>query len=199
MNAAERIAAAAPEIRRPDGARHDYVSLCLADAASLETVMRAGVLPDLEKLSGWEFRGYNTPDLMSVLGIRKFKKGFFRDARTPAGHLGGYNVKTRQSPLGAPWVDVTRGADSFKFGWYDVRPVDLAEPHNKYPNAVLIDYDVDRNPALDPTRLLRDYLSQVYADNPDLYLGKAYLALGPMPVYVSWFVLERSNRSSLAG
>ena len=84
-------------------------------------------------------------------------------------------------------------------GWYETRAVDLAEPDGKYPNAALINYAAsDKNPVIDPTRLLRDYLVQVYPDNPDLYLGKAFLAFGPLRLFVSYFVLERHNPSELA-
>ena len=188
----------ANEPRQPNGQRHNYVSLCLSTLAMLEEVMRCGTAPDLEKLAGWEFRGYNTPEFAALLGIKKFKKGFYRDAASPPGRIQGYNVEIRQSPLGEPWVDVMKGSGSHKFGWYNVYPVDLSEPDNKYPGAVLINYNCAKNFLLDPTRLLRDYLVQVYPDNPDLYLGKAFIALGPVRLFVSFFILERSNRSSLA-
>ncbi|HEY3359410.1 MAG TPA: hypothetical protein VGQ83_39535 [Polyangia bacterium] len=189
------------EPRQPNGQRFDYVTLCMASPDMLEDVMRRGSTPELERLAGWEFRGYNTPEFAALLGIKKFKKGFYKDgANATAGRIQGYNVEVKQSPIGVgdPWVDAMKGADSHKFGWYNVYPVDLSEPDAKYPNAVLINYDSDKNFKLDPTRLLRDYLVQVYADNPDLYLGKAFIALGPVRVFVSYFVLERSNRSSLA-
>lgn len=183
---------------QPNGERYDYTSICLATPAMLEDIMRCGTRPDLEALAGWEFRGFNTPELFALLGIKKFKKGFYRDAAAAPGRIQGYNVKIRQNRFGEPWVDEMKGADSIKFGWYNVYPVDLSEPDMKYPNAVLINYNCGKNFALDPTRMLRDYLVQVYPDNPDLYLGKAFLALGPVRVFASYFVLERSNRSSLA-
>jgi hypothetical protein len=191
----------AHEPRQPNGQRYDYVSLCMATPEMLEDVMRQGVTPTLEKLAGWEFRGYNTPEFAFLLGIKKFKKGFYKDAaRATPTRIQGYNVEIKQNPIGVgePWIDVMKGNDSHKFGWYDVYPVDLAERDAKYPNAVLINYDSPKNFKLDPTRQLRDYLVQVYADNPDLYLGKAFVALGPVRIFVSFFVLERSNRSSLA-
>ena len=186
------------EPRQPNGDRYDYISLCLATSDMLEDVMRKGVQPDLEKLAGWEFRGCNTPEYAVVLGIKKFKKGFYRDGSTGPGRIQGYNVTIKQNPLGDPWIDVLKGNDSHKFGWYNVYPVDMSEIDCKYPNAALINYASDKNFKLDPTRTLRDYLVQVYPDNPDLYLGKAFLAFGPVRVFMSWFILERSNRSSLA-
>jgi len=185
------------EPHQPNGQRYDFVSLCLATPAMLEDVMRRGVMPDLEQLAGWEFRGYNTPEVSTLLGIRKFKKGFFKDAAAAPGRIQGYNVEIRQSPLGEPWIDVVKNGESHKFNWFDVYPVDLSEYGAMYANAVLINYNCDRNFLLNPSRLLRDYLVQVYPDNPDLYVSKAFAALGPVRVGIWYFVLERSNRSSL--
>ncbi len=187
------------EARQPDGSRYDYQALCLAEHATLEDVMRRGVTPDLRSLSGWELRGYNIIGVADLVGIRKFKKGFYREQPTSGSWeaIQGYNVKVRQNSFGEPWVDVMKGEESVKFGWYDVYPVRLTEPDYRYPNAVLINYASRKNFVLDPTRALRDYLVQVYPDNPDLFLGKAYAALGPLRVLGAFFVLERLNRSSL--
>jgi hypothetical protein len=190
----------AGEPRQPNGERWTYEALCLARDEDLETVMRTGVRPDLARLSGSEFRGFNTPEILSLAGIRKFKKGFYRadPGRPHADGVQGYNVNVVQNNLGEPWVDCTRDGEPVRMGWYEVRGVSLADVDNKYPNAVLIDYGASpKNFAGDPTRLLRDYLVQVYADNPDLYLGKAYFAVGPLRVSVSYFVLERHNPSPL--
>jgi hypothetical protein len=200
MVTAERINFVEPGVQllQPNGRRYDYQGLCLAEPQALEQVLRRGQQPDLRLLSGWEFRGYNLIPVADLLGIRKFKKGFYRE-NPSAGHevIQGYNVKIAQNSFAEPWIDVLRGQESVKFGWYDVYPVRLTEPDYKYPNAVLINYNVKKNFAGDPTRLLRDYLVQVYPDNPDLYLGKAYFALGPLRVLGAFFVLERLNRSIL--
>ena len=47
------------------------------------------------------------------------------------------------------------------------------------------------NPALDPTQVLRDYVVQVDPKNPDLFLGKAYGAFGPLRIPTNFFILER--------
>jgi len=189
----------AHEARQLNGERYDYQALCLATPEMLEEVMRTGSRPTLENLSGWEFRGYNTPFFADLLGIRKFKKGFYRE-NPSAGFdvIQGYNVKIRQNRYGEPWIDVVKNGDSVKFGWYNVYPVRMNEPDYRYPNAVLINYGYDKNSRLDPTRNLRDYLVQVYPGNNDLYLGKAFVALGPLRVFVSYFPLQRENRSTLA-
>ncbi len=61
-----------------------------------------------------------------------------------------------------------------------------------YPNGILLDYGASpRNHRLAPERVLRDYLVQPYADDPDLLLGKAYLAFGSWRVASNFFVLGR--------
>jgi hypothetical protein len=189
------------ESRQPNDERWTYEALALARDEDLEWVMRRGTCPDPAKLSGWEFRGFNTPEILNLAGIRKFKKGFYREdpARPHDRGIQGYNVQIVCNTLGEPWIDKLRGGNPIKHGWYEVRKVDTGRPDHRYPNGLLIDYGASpKNPALDPTRALRDYLVQVYPDNPDLYLGKAFIALGPIRVPISFFILERHNRSDLS-
>ena len=187
------------EARQPNGERYDFVALALATGDELERVMRMGSAPDLKGLSGFEFRGYNTLDITELFGFRKFKKGFYRadTGRDPAMGIQGYNVVVEQNSLGNPWRDVLRGAAPIRHGYYEVSRVDLCEVDNRYPNAVLLDYGKGKNAPYNPVRLLRDYVVQVYSDNPDLLLGKAYVALGPLRIFVSYFVLGREGRSGL--
>ncbi len=187
-----------PEARQPNGERFDYNALCLATNEQLETVMRMGTPPDMAGLAGWEFKGYNVFEAAVLLGIRKFKKGFYIEDpdREPLVGINGYNVQIHPNNLGEPWIDKTKKGEPIRHGWYDVYPVSLSEIDNKYPNALLIDYGSSpKNFALDPSRALRDYLVQVYPDNPDLLLGKAYAAIGPLRKPVSFFVLERHNEA----
>jgi len=185
---------------QPNGRRYDYTALCLAENQELEKIMRMGLQPNLGDLVGWEFRGYNTLDITSILGIRKFKKGFYQEDPSQdvekAENIQGYNVQVVQTPLGDDWFAKIRRGDTVKHGWYDCYPVRLDEVDCKYPNSVLINYACPRNPVWDPSRKLRDYLVQVYPDNKDLFLGKAYGALfGPMRLFISYFILERMNES----
>jgi len=188
------------KVAQPNGETWTYEALCLARPEDLEDVMRCGATPDLSRLSGWEFRGFNTVELLQLAGIRKFKKGFYRadPSRPHQEGIQGYNVNVVQGTLGEPWRDATKNGQPVRIGWYEAHQVDLADSDNKYPNAVLINYGASpKNIKLDPSRLLRDYLVQVYPDNPDLYLGKAFLTLGPLRVFASYFVLERHNPSEL--
>ncbi|MFC1849407.1 hypothetical protein ACFL27_04275 [candidate division CSSED10-310 bacterium] len=185
------------QIKKPDGSLFDFVSLAVASDEVLEEVFIRGTPPSFRDLEGWEFRGYNTWDVTHLLGIRKFKKGFYRDSATPRGELWGYNVQIEHNGLGEEWNDIIRQGKSVKHGWYRVYPVKINEIDNKYLNALLINYDCDRNPLVDPTRFLRDYLVQVYPDNTDLYLGKAYVAFSVFRICVTYFILDRSNPATL--
>lgn len=187
------------ELRQPNGERYDFVALCLETNDRLERLIRMGQQPDMSGLVGWEFKGYNVLEAAEVLGIRKFKKGFYLedpDADTSLG-ITGYNVQVHPNTLGEPWIDKTRQGEPVRHGWFDVYPVSLSERDNKYPNALLLNYGLSpKNVVLDPSRGLRDYLVQLYTDNPDLLLGKATYALGPLRVALNFFVLERHNESS---
>lgn len=170
-----------------------YLELASSDNRTLERYLLEGIQPDPEKLVGWEFRGFNSLDLTTVLGFRKFKKGFYRDGQL----LQGYNVKVKQNGLVDPWIDVVKGGKSVKHGFYDVYPVRADEKDNLYANALLLNYASKKNPFYDPSRVLRDYLVQPDPQNQDLYLGKAFLALGSRRIFVSYFILGRENPSTL--
>lgn len=155
----------------------------------LEDVFLRGSTPDLDSLVGWTFRGTNTPRWARLAGIKKFVKGFFRDSDGDTVY--GYNSPAVQNDLRAPWIRKPSDDDPKRFGFFKVAPVDPTSRDNAYLHAVLLDYGAGGNKAWDPTRGLRDYLVQVDADNPDLYLGKAYYRLGPLAPATSYFILER--------
>ena len=56
---------------------------------------------------------------------------------------------------------------------------------------MLLNYGKGGNAAFDPTQVLRDYVVQVDPKNPDLLLGKAYGAIGPLHIPTNFFILER--------
>jgi len=165
----------------------DLVEVVTWSPEQVEEALLTSPAPALEHLCGWEFYGYNLPDFTSLLGIRKFQKGFL----PPEGDelLRGYNVRVRPSGPLDPWevVRSERGAP-LRHGFYDVRPASFPDDH--YPQALLIDYACGRNPSWDPSARLRDYL---VALGPDTFLGKAFLAFGRRRVPVSTFVLQRAH------
>jgi hypothetical protein len=157
-----------------------------ASHAELDLAFVRGETPDLDSLVGWEFRGINHPGWAKLAGIKKFVKGFFR---TEDGRVNGYNSPVVQNVLDGRWQVASK-----RFGFYLVAPVDATSRDNAYLHAVLLDYGKGGNKPWDPTRGLRDYLVQVDPANPDLFLGKAYYALGPLRVHTNFFILERFRR-----
>lgn len=165
-----------------------YLLLGRSTPAELETLMRRGTRPDLERLVGWEFRGRNVAWWAERSPILQFIKGFWRDA---AGQAWGYNEPVRQDGLDRPWVALPDDANPKRFGFYSVDPVDPASRDSAYLEALLLDYGRGPNPPWEPARVLRDYLVRVDPGSDDLLLGKAYLALGPARVASNFFLLER--------
>jgi hypothetical protein len=153
--------------------------------AELRSLMASGRAPSPEALAGWEFRGWNHPRLLALLGIRKFVKGFFQ-----ADGLEGYNRPPRQDAFGEEWT----GAGA-PFGFYRVGAP--AAPDLRVPNSLLLDYGASpRNARWKPERFLRDYLVQPDPAEPDVFLGLATLALGPARPATNFFLLERLARGT---
>jgi hypothetical protein len=159
--------------------------------AELDTVFIRGTTPDPDSLAGWEFRGINHPGWASVVGIKKFIKGFFRK---PDGHLHGYNCPVVQNVLDGRWYAKPNDTAPKRFGFYTVEPVDATARDNAYLHALLLDYGKGGNKPWDPMANIRDYIVQVDPQNPDLLLGRAYIALGPLRVHTNYFILERHRR-----
>ncbi len=164
----------------------DLPEVATWSTAELEAALEAGETPDADAIAPWEWNGYNVPFVTRLLGFRKFKKGF-----VPAGDLvRGYNVMVEPSGPLDPWlVKRDRRGRPRRHGFYDV--VAPSPPDDRYPHALLINYDCGRNPRLDPSGLLRDYVVQL---GPDLLLGKAYGAVGRRRVPLSFFILQRAEQ-----
>lgn len=161
----------------------EYLRLATLSASELDAIFVRGDTPDPAGLAGWEHRGTNTPAYARLLGIRKFVKGFYRD---DAGAVFGYNMPVAQNRLDGAWVSRSK-----RFGFYRVERVDPEARDNAYLHAVLLDYGKAGGSALDPITRLRDYLVRVERGSDELLLGKAFVALGPVRVPVSTFLLER--------
>ncbi len=169
-----------------------FTEVITKSKAELEEIFMRGSMPELSKLAGWEFRGMNHPRWAKLAGIKKFMKGFFWETEDV---LHGYNCPVIQNANQADWVFKNTAENPGRFGYYRVARVDATAKDNYYLNSVLLNYGEGGNPAYDPSRNLRDYLVQVDADNDDLYLGKAYYALGPMRVASNFFLLERADEA----
>jgi hypothetical protein len=187
---------------KPDGSRFSYLELVRdVTDATRDAVMRAGTAPSFESLAGWEFAGTNTGGASDLLGIRKFKKGFYvgapRVPHGPAPFIQGYNVVVEQNGVGNPHVATPDDATAKRHGFYRVQAVVAGARDAVYPSALLLDYGLGRN-GIEPSGLLRDYVVQVYADDPDLLLGRAFFALGGLRIHGGYFVLARNNRFDYA-
>jgi hypothetical protein len=180
---------ASPPAPRPNRPSARVLELERTPLAGLEEVFLRGTMPDLAGLAGWEFRGLNSPSWFKYLGIKKFVKGFWRDE---AGVTWGYNYPVEQNRIDAGWFGTPSVAAPRRWGFYKVEPVEPTARDNTYLHSLLLDYGKGRNPRIDPSAGLRDYVVQVDPGNPDLLLGKAFYALGPLrlPTF-SFFILER--------
>lgn len=156
--------------------------------SQLEVILRAAKGPIPESLAGFEWRGCNTSWRLKMLGLQKFIKGFFREGVL----VEGYNIPVQQNGFDAPWLDRPTPERPKRFAFYLVTQVSQESVDNLYPESILLDYGASRkNRAYAIERLLRDYIVQPDPDNPDLLLGKAYLAVGRLRLPSNFFILER--------
>ncbi len=186
---------------------HTFETLAKADKKTLDDVMKNGTMPDLESMIGWEFDGYNLTFMATILGIRKFRKGFYKEKGYYKGYnefikgfdkeedkFKGYNVKMKQNKFEQLWG--YKNGKPERFGWFNIFKSyrfgkDGLDIH---PNAALLHYGLDERNTLFEGKMLRDYLVQVNKDDKDLYLGKAYNAVGKILVMPSYFIIKRAEK-----
>jgi hypothetical protein len=154
----------------------------------LRPLMVRGERPDVAALVGWEYRGTNLPATSSLLGLRRFRKGFTTDED---GRVVGYNVSVPGADLSTPWTPRPQGDGRREFAWFAVHEVDPEAVDNRHLQALLLDYGAVPEPEPGIAGRLRDYLVRVEPDSDDLLLGRADLAWGRRRLPVGWFVLER--------
>ena len=163
--------------------------------------MHVGQAPSFEALVGWEFDGVNTARLAAP--VRKFRKGFYdgppRERRGPEPCIHGFNIPIHQDGVMQPHRAKPSDDEPRRFGFYRVHSVDPAARDARYPAALLLDYGLGRNPVLDPSSRLRDYLVQIYPDDSDLLLGHAFVALTRCRISMGFFVLTRARRHRFGG
>lgn len=185
---------------KADGERYTWLDILTnVSGATREAIMREGVAPKFDDLAGWEFGGGNAVPLFRLIGIRKFVKGFYegppRAAKGPEPFIQGYNIDVKNNGDDEPHV--FKHGPPKRYGFYRVHRVVEGARDSKYPNALLLDYGLGGNGLFGPP--LRDYLVQVYPDDPDLLLGKAYLNILGARIPTNFFVLKRLHQHSFTG
>jgi hypothetical protein len=194
--AAVRLAPSLPPPALPPFPSRTVLAMEQMTMQQLERIFVRGQTPDLDMLVGWEWRGinrlrFNRVPIAEVAGIKKFVKGFYR---AEDGRVMGYNIGVARNALDGRWNLLPSDTDPRRFGFFGVAPVDATARDNTYLHAILLDYSKGGNARLDVSNGLRDYVVQVDPSNPDLFLGKAYYALGPLRFATNFFILERHRR-----
>ncbi len=194
------LAVRASSALQQNGERYDWAALLRAGSGVCEMLLGQGTAPAFDALVGWDFGGANTWSVTKLVGIRKFMKGFYEGpprGEGPAPFIQGYNVKVRQNGDLEPHVVKPSEEKPARFGFYRVHRVVPGARDSRYPNALLLDYLRGGNGFFGPP--ICDYLVQVYPDDPDLLLGKAYLAVGFLRIPMGFFVLKRLREHAFAG
>jgi hypothetical protein len=150
-------------------------------------IFEAGEAPSAEAICGYEFRGFNTPRIMALFGIRKFIKAFFV---TEAAAFG-CNTPAAQNGLDTEWQAKPHDTDPKRFGFFEVDPGEGGAGDHGPSHALFLDYGRGHNKWYELSRVLRDYLVRVDPGSDQLLLGKAYAVIGPLRIPVSFFLLER--------
>ena len=118
-------------------------------------IFEGGEAPSAEAVCGYEFRGFNTPKILALFGIRKFIKAFFLDQETAYG----CNTPAAQDGLGQEWQAKPQDSDPKRFGFFEVDPEDSGAGGPAH--ALLLDYGRGHNKWYQLSRVLRDYLVRV--------------------------------------
>ena len=181
-----------PEYTTHYTASSECLALWQKSVAELEQLLKDGSRPTLKQLEGYNFRGLNASFIPKLIGTQKFIKSFYSIDYHYGSMLTGHNIVVKQGKPGVAYEKV------FKDGRSKVQGVYLVEAENtnykKYPNTALLHYGRGDNPRWQLAKILREYLAQPYADNPDLLLGKAYCSLDPFEMFGIFFVLERLEK-----
>jgi hypothetical protein len=165
-----------------------YLELAGKNKRELGAVFAAGNAPDVSALTGYEFRGYNQPQVAAVLGLRKFIKAFYLDS---AGHPFGCNTPVTQNGLHGEWLARPSPERPKRYAFFEVEPANPDAGDDRRRGAALLDYSRGGNRAYDIARILRDYLVRVEPSSDDLLLGKAHFVVAGKTLADSYFLIER--------
>ncbi|MER3453950.1 MAG: hypothetical protein C4318_02165 [Acidimicrobiia bacterium] len=167
-----------------------FQRLCRSQERDLRELFKAATKPNIELLNGYAFKGFNVTSVAKVLGFQKFVKCFF--TTEAGGQLEGCNLWVSPFSPEGEWILQKRKPHGFYVVKTEWDPV--WGPSQK--NALRIDYAASvRNHRLNPERAIIDYLVQPDPENPDCFLGKAFLGSDRLKVFFSYFVLARLDDS----
>ncbi|MEI8256408.1 MAG: hypothetical protein WCJ30_12110 [Deltaproteobacteria bacterium] len=172
-----------------------------APSHTLFSIMADGVAPPFDDLVGSEFNGLNIGLGAGLLGIRKFRKGFYRGAPRgdgPEPFIQGYNIPAKQNGAGNVHIAKPSDAQPKRFGFYRCFEAAKDTRFNRWPRAMLLNYGMGGN-GFRVEALLRDYLVQVVPGDSDVLLGYAVFALGPLKIPGGFFVLDRWGKHTFTG
>ena len=185
-----------------------FEMLARSEKTKREELMLRCSAPTFESLAGWEFKGWNCLSPVAALymkpaGFQRFMKGFYLLPGDPtpadAEILRGYNVKVTRGGVSDDWVDrKDEKGEPVRHSFYETYRSGEGARFGPYSQALFIDYGIPGNGLLDG-KGIRDFLIQVEPDNPDLFLGKAYMKVGPFHFPAAFFVLERLRQHSFEG
>lgn len=164
-----------------------FIELAARPGRDLDAIFAAGSPPDVAALTGFEFRGYNQPRVLALLGIRKFIKAFYLAGD---GRVLGCNTPVAQNGLHNEWLAKPSEDHPRRYGFFLVEPPDPGVGDLRRGTA-LLDYGRGGNRGYDVARLLRDYLVRVEPGSDDLLLGRAYVVLAGRRPWRNYFLLER--------
>jgi hypothetical protein len=173
--------------------------------AQLDIVLDAGVAPALRLLVGSEFRGQNVfagapAKLVGVaMGIERFGKGFFSREAGDAAEAEGFNLKIKRASSSAdPWTDIA--PTPTRHGFFRVFAEGAGENRGgRHENAFFLDYSLGNpKPGLFDGGGLHDFVVQPDPTNTDVFLGKAYMKVGPVSIVAGFFIIERWRPSTFS-
>ena len=167
-----------------------FEKLAAANKPSLEKLMRESGSPDIDKLAGLVYCGWNH-DAIGKLTGEKFKKGFYKKGSI----CYGYNETVAQDKRGytGSWDRLPGASRPFHMGYFRVAYTsgENINASGQYHQSILFNYNIPDNKwYMSFFRLIRDFVVLPNHDDHSLMLGKAFLQLwGNKRIACCYFLL----------
>jgi hypothetical protein len=168
-----------------------FETLARADKVTLEKIMREGSAPEIEKLNGFIYCGWNCNVIGKLTG-EKFKKGFCQKD----GVNYGFNETVVQDKTGYSgcWKMKASRTRPFQMGYFRVSHVkeeSIQRSYHFYHHLVLFNYKLPVNKRhMSFFKVIRDFIVMPNERDYSLLLGKAYLQLwGKARIACCYFLL----------